>query len=157
MFDFDTPNFAFKFIKGKLEYHLGIQKTEDFIQQYTNENRLVSEQKLNLDAQEKNKIITKLNFLYRPENRYYLYSFLEKNCSTEIRDLLREIGVKFPNQKLEKSNRELINSHLEKNPWLRFGTNIMLGKSLDKKTDIYQSMFLPRYLKEAIDNSQLNG
>lgn len=157
MFDFDTPNFAFKFIKGKLKYHLGIQKTEDFIRQYTHENRLVSEQKLNLNEREKNKIIAKLNFLYRPENRYYFYSFLEKNCSTEIRDLLHEIDVKFPNQQLEKSNRELINSYLEQNPWLRFGINLMLGKSLDKKTDIYQSMFLPRYLKGAIDNSYLNG
>jgi hypothetical protein len=157
MFDFNSPNFTFKFVKGKLTYFLGIQKTEDFIQQYTDKNRLVVEQKLNLSEKEKNELIAKLNFLYRPENRQYLYSFLEKNCSTEIRDLLSELGVNFSSYSIEKSNRNLINSHLKENLWLRFGTNLMLGKSLDKKSDKFRSMFLPIYLKEEIGNSYLNG
>ncbi|MDT0676684.1 Lnb N-terminal periplasmic domain-containing protein [Autumnicola musiva] len=157
MFDFDTPNFTLKFVKGKLSYYLGIQNTANFIQLYTNENRLVLEQKLNLTKEEKSKIITNLNYLYQPENRYYLYSFLEKNCSTEIRDLLSEAGTNFSNQEIEESNRELINSHLKRNLWLRFGTNLMLGKSLDKKSDNYQRMFLPFYLKEEIANSYING
>lgn len=157
MFDFESPNFTLKFIKGKLEYYLGIQKTTDFIEQYTNENRLVLEQKLRLTENEKNKLIAKLNFLYRPENRKYFYSFLEKNCSTEIRDILSEIGVNFSTEDLEKSNRALINSHLQKKLWLRFGTSLMLGRSLDNNSDKFQSTFLPIYLKEEIGNSNLNG
>lgn len=157
MFDFDSPNFTFKFIKGKLMYYLGIQLTEDFIEQYTVENRLVIEQKLNLSEKEKSELITKLNFLYRPENRQYLYSFLEKNCSTEIRDLLIEIGVTFPQEDLVVSHRELINYHLADHLWLRFGTDLMLGKSLDQNSSKFESAFLPIYLKEEINNSQLNG
>lgn len=157
MFDFESPNFTLKFIRGKLEYYLGIQKTTDFIEQYTNENRLVLEQKLRLTDNEKKQLIAKLNFLYRPENRKYFYSFLEKNCSTEIRDLLAEIGVNFSTEDLEKTNRELINSHLEKNLWLRFGTDLMLGKSLDRNADRFKSAFLPIFLKEEIGTSLLNG
>tara|TARA_R100000935_G_scaffold1440_5_gene4698 strand:+ start:20658 stop:21755 length:1098 start_codon:yes stop_codon:yes gene_type:complete len=157
MFDFDTPNFTLKFISGRLKYQLGIQKTDNFIKLYSSENRRVSEQKLKLNQHEKKELIEKLNFFYRPENRYYTYSFLEKNCSTEIRDLLIEKGVKFSNIKLEKSNRDLINSHLKTKPWLRFGTNLMLGKSLDKNTTSFQSMFLPKYLEREINNSTLNG
>lgn len=157
MFDFDTPNFTLKFIKGKLKYRLGVHQTEDFINEYTRENRTVIEQKLNLDKQEKNEFLGKLNFLYRPENRYYLYSFLEKNCSTEIRDLLLEVGVKFPDHKIKKTNRELINSYLGEKLWLRFGINLMLGKSLDKKTNTLQSMFLPKFLKKQVGNSFLQG
>ncbi|CAM4158066.1 DUF4105 domain-containing protein [Gillisia limnaea] len=157
VFDFDTPNFTLKFITGRLKYQLGIQKTENFIRIYSSENRKVSEQKLNLSQQEKKDLIRKLNFLYRPENRYYIYSFLEKNCSTEIRDLLIENEVKFPKERLELSNRDLINSHLRKKPWLRFGTNLMLGKSLDEKSSRFQSMFLPKYLKQEINNSTLDS
>ncbi len=157
MFDFDSPNFTLKFIKGKLMYYLGIQKTEDFIEQYTKENRLVIEQKLNLSEKENSELITKLNFLYRPENRQYLYSFLEKNCSTEIRDLLSEIGVNFPKEELVVSHRELINYHLADHLWLRFGTDLMLGKPLDQNSNKFESTFLPIYLKEEINNSQLNG
>ncbi len=157
MFDFESPNFTFKFVKGKLVYFLGVQKTEDFIGLYTDENRLVIEQQLNLTEKDKKELIAKLNFLYRPENRAYYYSFLEKNCSTEIRDLLKELGVNFSNQILETSHRELINSHLDENLWLRFGTNLMLGKSLDNNSDKYQSTFLPIHLKKEIGNSYLNG
>lgn len=57
MFDFDTPNFALKFITGRLEYQLRIQKTENFLRQYLSENRRVLEQKLKLNKQEKNELV----------------------------------------------------------------------------------------------------
>lgn len=65
--------------------------------------------------------------------------------------------MNFSNRVLEESHRELINSHLNENLWLRFGTNLMLGKLLDNNSDKYQSTFLPIYLKEEIGNSYLNG
>jgi hypothetical protein len=40
MFDFDTPHFEYKYLKGKLKYYRGKQKTSDFIDLYTNEKRL---------------------------------------------------------------------------------------------------------------------
>ncbi len=157
MFDFETSNFTLKFVTGRLEYRLGIEKTEDFIKQYSDDNRRVSEQNLNLSKQEKTELIEKLDFLYKPENRSYIYSFLEKNCSTEIRDLLIEVGVEFPKETLEKTNRDLINLHLRKQRWLRFGTNLLLGKSLDKKSGRFESMFLPKFLKQEINKATLNG
>lgn len=157
MFDFNTPNFEYKYLKGKLKYHLGVQKTEDFIKIYTHEKRLVSEQTLNLTVNEKKKILNRLKFLYKPENRFYLYTFLEKNCSTETRDLLNYIGTDFQNQELKKSNRTLINSYLPKMPWLKLGVNLVLGKSLDDNSTRNQSMFLPDYLKKEIDYATLKG
>tara|TARA_B100002049_G_scaffold229754_1_gene205809 strand:- start:434 stop:1519 length:1086 start_codon:yes stop_codon:yes gene_type:complete len=157
MFDFKSPNFTFKFIRGKLKYYLGIQKTEDFLEQYTRENRLVLEQKLNLSEKQEIQLLTKLNYLYKPENRQYYYSFLKKNCSTEIRDLLSEIGVNFPKENLEVSYRQLINYHLADHLWLRFGINLVLGKSIDQNANKFESTFLPIYLKEEISDSQLNG
>jgi hypothetical protein len=157
MFDFDTPNFEYKYLKGKLEYFRGVQKTDNFIKIYTYEERLITEQVLNLNEYEKNEIIDRLRFLYKPENKLYLYSFLEKNCSTETRDLLSYIGIDFKNQELEKSNRTLINSYLKEMPWLKLGINLVLGKSLDKNSTRNQSMFLPDYLKKEIDNATING
>lgn len=157
MFDFETPNFEYKYLKGKLEYFRGIQKTNDFIKSYTYEERLIIEQVLNLNEFEKKKIINRLKFLYRPENKLYLYSFLEKNCSTETSDLLSYIGIYFKNQELEKSNRALINSYLKEMPWLKLGINLVLGKSLDKNSTRNQSMFLPDYLKKEIEYATLNN
>jgi len=157
MFDFTTPNFEYKYLKGKLKYYLGVQETEEFIKIYSYEKRLVTEQILDLSIQEKNIILRKLQFSYRPENRFYLYSFLEKNCSTEIRDLLNHIGVNFQNQELKTTNRDLINSYLFEMPWLKLGINMVLGKSLDRNSTRIQSMFLPEYLKKEINSSTING
>ncbi|MGH1335153.1 MAG: DUF4105 domain-containing protein [Aureispira sp.] len=157
MFDFNAPNFEYNFLKGKLEYFKGIQRTSDFIKSYTYEKRIVTEQILNLNEQEKIELLNRLDFLYRPENKFYLYSFLGRNCSTETRDLLSYIGVNFQNQELKKSNRNLINSYLYKMPWLKLGINLVLGKSLDKNSTHNQSMFLPDYLQKEISVSKLNG
>ncbi|NJB84146.1 Lnb N-terminal periplasmic domain-containing protein [Wenyingzhuangia aestuarii] len=157
MFDFNTPNFEYKYLKGKLKYYIGIQETQNFIKIYTHENRLVSEQILNLTSQQKRNLFSKLQFLYRPENRYYLYSFLDKNCSTEIRDLLNQVGIFFQNSELKESNRDLISSYLFEMPWLKLGINLVLGKSLDGNSTRKQSMFLPDYLQKEIGAFELNG
>ena len=151
-FDFDTPNFAYKFLKGKLQYHLSVRNTNQFIQAYTYENREVVEQQLNLSEYEKRQILDRLDFLYQPENRYYFYSFLQKDCSTDLRDILTLVGVKFSNQLLQQTKRGLINTHL-KEPWLKLGINMVLGQKLEEKASRFQSMFLPKYLKEEIEQS----
>lgn len=157
MFDFGTPNFAFKFAGKTLYYCLGLQHPERFIAEYTRENRNVVEQKLDLSDEQKRTIVDRLVFLYQPENRYYLYAFLEKNCSTEIRDILNDVGVSFAVVPMETTSRMLLESYLGRTPWLRLGINMALGKPIDKKTDSYKSMFLPDYLHDGLENATIDG
>lgn len=151
-FDFNTPNFALKFIKKNLNYSLSIQNTEEFINDYTYEKRNIIEQVLNISEYQKIKLLTKLNFLYLPENRNYLYAFSSRNCTTEIRDLLNEIEINFNSQNLKISNRYLIISYVENKTWLKFGINILLGKNADNYIDNYKTMFLPDYLHNELNN-----
>ncbi|OEK00926.1 hypothetical protein BFP97_05100 [Roseivirga sp. 4D4] len=157
IFDFDTPNFAYKFLKGKLQYQLGIVPTPYFVQTYTSENRLVSEQVLELTDEEEIAIVRRLNYLYLPENRFYYYSFLNRNCSTELRDLLSGIDAVFSKDTLEASNRDLINPYLERTPWLRLGVNMLLGKMMDSNSNRFQSAFLPISFEEEVDKALLHN
>ncbi|MDO8898409.1 MAG: DUF4105 domain-containing protein [Bacteroidales bacterium] len=156
MFDFDTPNFSYKFVKGKLRYFLGVQKTNDFIESYTLEGRTVSEQTLLLAEIEKKQLLDTLHFLHKPENRFYYYSFLQKDCSTELRDLLVHVGVDFRKKELQESYRQMIASFLENKQWLRLGVNMVLGKSLDENANTYTSMFLPNNLEREVSFSTIN-
>ena len=147
LFDFNTPNFYTKFMRGKLEYMLGIQYMNDFIYQYQWEGRGVVEQVLSLDSIQTTEILAKLEYLYKPENRYYLYSFLYKNCTSELRDIIFEIAGKDEKalrKSAGKTNRDLINEYIS--GWPKFGINILLGSTLDRDIDVFQSMFLPDYL-----------
>ena len=147
LFDFNTPNFYIKFIKGQLKYMLGIQYMPDFIAQYEWEGRGVKEQILNLTVEQTTEVMERLEYLYRPENRYYLYSFLYKNCTSELRDIIIPLTNRVQELKNLPSgvtDRELINRYI--NGWTKFGISLILGSSLDKEVDIYQTMFLPENL-----------
>ncbi len=157
LFDYNTPNFPLKFLRGRLEYKLGIQKTKNFIRQYDYEQRAVFEQKLNLNNASKQKVLQRLDFLYQPENRYYLYSFIKKNCSTEVRDLIFQNDVKYENILTNNTARYLINSYLNNDKWLRFGINLVLGKFVDQELDVNQTMFLPDYLYNVTAVAQYDG
>lgn len=157
LFDFDTPNFYLKFIKGKLKYKLGIHNTNQFYKSYLQENRQIIEQKLNLSYENKVKIIKRLEHLYRPENRYYYYSFVGKNCTSELRDLILEnIETDFQNKQTEKTYRDELNEFLNDKLWVKFGMSLIMGYKIDKKVNLYESMFLPDYLYSEIRNIKTN-
>jgi len=156
LFDFGTPNFYLKFMQGKLKYMLGVQYTEDFMEQYRAEGRGVEEQVLNLTPDQKLEIMERLFYLYEPQNRYYLYSFLFKNCTTELRDLLKE-RTQFPEGISSHSFREMINSSVKDMKWTKAGINLLLGSNLDKEISSFEGMFLPDSLFTGLALSSREG
>lgn len=148
LFDFNAPHFYTKFVRGKLQYMLGIQYMDDFIEQFKWEGRGVKEQILNLTGQQTTELIDRLSFLYLPQNRYYYYSFLHKNCTSELRDiifpLVQNASEQFKEESVKITYRALLNNYID--GWTKFGINLLLGSSLDKTISKYESMFLPENL-----------
>ncbi|MBK8370062.1 MAG: DUF4105 domain-containing protein [Saprospiraceae bacterium] len=158
LFNFNAPNFYLKFIKGKLKYQLGIQNTNDFINSYISEDRQVVEQKLNLSAESEKRIIERLEKLYKPENRFYYYNFVGKNCTTELRDLIfSNVNTDFINKLTSKSARIIISEYLTGQPWTKFGINLIMGSKVDRGINTYNSMFLPDYLSIELGKINYNG
>ena len=150
VFDFSTPNFYWKFIRGKLQYQLAIQDMNRFLQEYRMEGRSVKEEKLLLTELEKSRMIRFLRQNYLPQNRFYLYDFFYNNCSTKIWDVTKS----QVNSELEfdtsvytpQSFRDLLYPYLEAVPWARLGIDILLGVPTDKIATFQQQMYLPDYL-----------
>src|SRR5512141_1421870 len=69
VFDFDTPNFAWKFAKGRLDYMIAAESLKSFLGVYFFEQRYVHSQKINLEANEVKKLAELINENLRPENR----------------------------------------------------------------------------------------
>jgi len=90
LFDFNTPNFYLKFIRGKLPYQLGIQRFYNFMWDYQSEGRKVVETPLMLDLAAQRKLLDFLEYNYRPENRQYPYDFFFDNCASRIRDVVEQ-------------------------------------------------------------------
>ena len=159
MFDFDAPNFILKFCTGRLDYKLGIEDFTPTLQAYNYEKRQVWEQTLNFNKTQTKEIVDRLEYLYRPENRYYRYGFLQRNCSTEIRDLLLETveGVEYSPSETGNTYRSYINDYAKVTPWLKFGINLALGSPIDRKINTYELTFLPDYLSREMEKAKVNG
>lgn len=157
-FDFNDPNFALKFARGKLLYKLSVSNINRFMAEYVHTNRTVREQLLNLNKEQKQEVYAFLERNCLPENRYYLYDFYFDNCATRIRDVFENILK----EKLqlnytayvdeEKTYRELLKPDLQTVPWLTLGIDLILGIPTDKIAPEKDFTFLPDYMEISFEN-----
>jgi Domain of unknown function (DUF4105) len=156
-FDFDTPGFAIKFMRGKLPYVLSIADYYDFLDEYKYYKRAVTEQVLYLDTSQKQKIIQYLDLNMQPENRAYKYDFFMDNCATRLRDIINKNVSNFDWDETKASGktfRQMIKEYQQAMPWTNFGIDLIIGAPADRKTTLSEEAFLPDYLSTAIQYAQ---
>jgi len=164
-FNFETPNFYIKFIRGKLDYMLSVSPYRYFIISYKQEKRAINEQILNLSDTQKNNIYKALKINSLPENVYYRYDFIKDNCATRVLKIIKDVlkdSLILPEKSTvsEQSFREMLMPYLQTKDWERFGINLALGRPVDKIAKSEQTAFLPDYLKILFEQSKiktLNG
>jgi len=159
-FDFDTPNFYMKYIKGSLPYYLTTTSFKRFLYSYTMDNRTVYSQTLKLDSIQKQQLFDLLLENRKPENRSYLYNFLFDNCTTRTRDIvLKSIkgNVEWNIADVDNSFWNLLDECLQISPWSQWGIHTVLGQSGNKEATTFQYMFLPDHLMFGLNTAQLNN
>ncbi len=152
-FDFNTPNFYVKFIKGTLLYLLDDELFYSFKNSYEYENRSVREQILDFTREQLLFLYASLQENLKPENRSYRYDIFYDNCSTRVRDMIEKTlnsdALYYENSD-KQTFRKLIHPFLENRQWVRFGIDLLLGKPVDKITSAREKCFLPQYLYESV-------
>jgi hypothetical protein len=161
VFDFSTPNFTWKFAKGRLDYMLLAQSIESFLQIYLEEQRHVLCQKINLNSNETKQLISLINVNLKPENVNYRYDFFYDDCSTRIRDLLeKSVGriLLYPPAETGEipTFRKMVGKYQNPFPWLQFGIDLIMGSPGDKKASFRDRMFLPIDLKNGLSETVIN-
>jgi hypothetical protein len=152
-FDFNTPGFAIKFMRGKLPYVLSIADYYDFLDEYKYYKRSVTEQVLYLDPVQQQKIMQYLAVNMLPENRAYKYDFFMDNCATRIRDIINKNVSNFvwdESKASGKTFRQIIKEYQKVMPWTNFGIDLIIGAPADRKTTLREEAFIPDYLSSAI-------
>ena len=156
-FDFGQPNFYLNFVKGHLDYTLSAYSFEEQYLSTQYEERGLSQQILNLDSIQKQRLYDFLEWNSLPENRHYLYDFYLDNCSSRFRDVLQtNCGKELVFDKTIStpySFRDWMNICLVPHPWSALFMNIGLGAPADKQTDYLTQMYLPINLKLAISTA----
>ena len=159
VFDFRKPYFVLRFVFGLTDYELGTVPMKYFTEEYRNVGSSVTEQVLNLTAEEKQRLFLALVKNLQPENRIYRYNYFYDNCSTRPRDIIEQCV----NGKLEyadheyftSSYREMVSMCTRNHPWATFGNDMLLGVKADMATDRRQQEFLPEHLLYDFDRAQI--
>lgn len=159
LFSFDAPNFVWRFIKGETDYVVGTIGYPIFEYEYTSRGSTVTLQTLNLNREEKERLVHLLNENLRPENREYRYNFLYNNCSnkagSKVEEALTAKLLPLADRNEGVSYRDILHEYTQSYPWLQFGIDYLLGIEADLSINPSQQMFAPEYLMYYTAQTQL--
>ena len=149
-FDFNTPNFVLKFIKGDLQYFAVAHSYADFINEYQYEKRSVYEQELNIPYPLKQKLFDNLNISLASGESHYTYKFIDKNCTSMVVDIINKtldtIAI-VKNADTDITYRTILFPYFDNHFYEKLGTSIIFGKKVDA---LGTQIFLPFELQKSL-------
>ncbi|MFV8360256.1 DUF4105 domain-containing protein [Flavobacterium sp. LS1P3] len=151
-FDFNTPNFVMKFIKGDLQYFAVAHSYPDFINQYQYEKRSVYEQQLNIPSSLKQKLFDNLNTSLASGESHYTYKFIDKNCTSMVVDIINktlDTTAIVKNADSDITYRAILYPYFDNHFYEKLGTSIIFGKKVD---GLGKQLFLPFELQKSLKN-----
>jgi len=146
-FNFNEENFFLNFAKGNMRYFLGVDVSSYELQDYQSQGRTITSQPLALSKEQKTKLLNKLIFLSRAENRFYHYDYFLSNCTSKIRDLLDEVTEGEISNQLKAIQTDQSWSSLTfpapKQAWMNLGMAIIYGLPAFQSKNQWQLSVFP--------------
>ncbi|MCH4156931.1 MAG: DUF4105 domain-containing protein [Muribaculaceae bacterium] len=156
LFDFDAPNFVYRFVKGQTDYMVAGFPASMMLNGY--ERRKVVEQVLNLSQQQAIMVRDMLYENAQPQNAMYRYNYIYDNCSIRPRNIIeRATGgtLRYPAMPDTLTFRHEMARYNINYPWMQFGIDLALGSGLDFTLDYRQQMFVPMVLMRAFGGATI--
>ncbi len=162
-FDFNAPNFVYRFIKGETDYRVGAMPWSVFLGHYRHEQRRVVEHILDLTPEQKRRLIDLLSENLRPENRTYRYNYVKDNCATRPLHIIElavgdtiSLGATSWDEK-SHSYRDVFNHFHANYPWYQFGIDLCLGSGIDYPLNRREYSFAPAILDKQLNGATVSG
>jgi hypothetical protein len=153
--DFRHPiGMAWGFFRGTGSFWVGKSSVADMLSIYQYADRTIWAQPLPLTAEQKQKVIDKLEHDILDANKYYAYDHFWDNCTTRVRDVIdAATGGKLAEMIEPTDDRTFRDLAREGFLGMRIPlliTDIAMGRVTDRKPTYHERMFLPQYLREAV-------
>lgn len=149
VFDFNAPNFLYRFVKGETDYMLGVEPAEWVLPHYVNDGRKVVEQDLDLDSAQSAALLRAVMHNLEYE-RVYRYNYVLDNCATRpLRLIENSLGdgvtlkLGTPTMPDEETFRKRMRYYHRNYPWYQFGIDLALGNGIDKPITPEMCAFAP--------------
>lgn len=163
LFDFSSPNFVYRFVKGETDYMCGMSPTDRTLYQYRCQERQVTEQELNLTDAQARRVIDMCLVEASPGHNVYRYNYVKDNCALRVLNLLEKaIGDTIT---LGETPAEIADSptfrremkYYHRNyPWYQFGIDLALGSGIDYAISTRETAFAPVVLEQLAATATLH-
>ncbi len=165
LFDFDSPNFVYRFVKGECDYMAGAIPTDRFIHYYAANGRQVFEQTLDLTPLQTADIIAAVQTNLLPQNRTYRYNYVKDNCATRILNLIESTApdtlslapAHIPVVGQSPSFRSVMSHYHASYPWYQFGIDLALGSGIDYPISTAEAAFAPVLMQPILQKATIGG
>lgn len=166
VFDFNSPNFTARFVKGETDYMAVRWPMGPFLMEYLQDGRRVVAHRLALDAPTRRRLIATLDNHVRPENRTYRYNYLYNNCATRPLAAVESVlpdSIKFGPAPFEAQSsrpmtfRNIMRRYHARYPWYQFGIDLALGSGIDKPIGSREATFAPVEMDLMLDGATVAG
>ena len=156
VFDMSKPHFAWHFVLGHTDYMVQAIPWEYFVKDYEVRGSSITEQELNLTQAEAERLTRRLIENCLPENCNYRYSFLYKNCTTMVRDIVEQTvfgNIIYPDTLPHETAREILHHYTKEHPWAQEGNDLLLGAEVDTIMSEHSAMFIPENMMQAFEGA----
>lgn len=163
LFDFNAPNFVYRFVKGETDYMVGAIPWAYFENSYHRAGRRIVAHKLNLSSVQKANLMDLLTENLREENRIYRYNYVLDNCATRpLKIVERAIEDSILVRKPQTMNslrtfRDVMRMYHHNYPWYQFGIDLALGSGIDRPISDRELTFAPVVLDRLIMDAKIKG
>jgi hypothetical protein len=153
--EFHKPlSMTWGFFRGTHSFWVAPQRPEELLWIYRHADRTVWVQPLPLTPEQKRKVRDKLEYDILDEHRYYAYDHFLDNCTTRVRDVIDDATGGALRSMTESAGDKTFRDYARDG---FFGmriplliTDIAMGRSTDRAPTYWERMFLPQYLREAV-------
>jgi hypothetical protein len=161
-FDFNSPDFLQRQLVGDPMYSVDTVQGTWVIQAYSRMDRTVTLQRLNLTPvqAERALLFSRRNML--PQNRFYRYDYYRDNCATRVRDVI-DFAVGGALKRATATTRVKVSYRgetlrlLDDMPLTQFGTHLALGQPADRLLTVWETMFIPMRMRDALRLVRITG
>ncbi len=153
--DFKEPlGMAAGFFRGTKSFWVGKQYPDEMLAVYRRTDRTIWVQPLPLTAAQKTKVLEKLEYDVLEEHKHYAYDHFWDNCTTRVRDILDDAtgGAlrSIEGKTYGRTYRDLARDGFMGMRVPLVITDIAMGRVTDRPPTYWERMFLPDYLREAV-------
>lgn len=161
-YDFNSPNFIYRFVKGETDYRVVAYPWQPFADAYIRQGRRIVAHPVALDSAQTAHFLILVDDNLRPENAVYRYNYVKDNCATRPLAIVeRALGDSIVFEGSPKSGmttfREAMRRYHANYPWYQFGIDLALGSGIDYPITLREATFAPATLDSVIASATVGG